>query len=50
MCEGRVSFAVDRDGIEEACGGHEVLPISLLTSLGLNHGWSCKQVNRQLGT
>ena len=25
MCEGSVSFVVDRDGVERACGGREVL-------------------------
>ena len=44
MCEGRVSIAVDRNGVEGACSGHEVLLISLLTRLGSDHGRSCKQV------
>ena len=31
MCEGSASIAVDRDGVEGACGGREVLPVGLLT-------------------
>ena len=36
---------VNHNGVEEACSEHEVLPIDLLTRLGLDCGWSCEQVN-----
>ena len=45
MCEGRASFMVNCNGVEEVCSGYEVLPIGLLTRPGLDRGWSCKQVN-----
>ena len=45
MCEGRASFAVDRDGVEGACDEHEVLSISLLTRPRSDRGRSCKRVN-----
>ena len=38
MCEGRVLIAVDRDGVEGACGGCEVLPVGLLTRPRLDCG------------
>ena len=44
MCEGSASFAVDRDGVEGACGGREVLPIGLLTRLRSDRGRSCERV------
>ena len=36
---------VDRDGVEEVCGGYEVLSIGLLTRPESDHGWSCERVN-----
>ena len=45
MCEGSVSIAVDRDGVEGACGGREVLSISLLTRPRSDCGRSCERVN-----
>ena len=45
MCEGRVSIAVDRGGVEGACGGREVLLVGLLTRPRLDRGRSCEQVN-----
>ena len=44
MCEGSVSIAVDRDGVEGACGGCEVLPVGLLTRLRSDRSWSCERV------
>ena len=45
MCEGRASFAVDHDGVEGACGGHEVLPVGLLMRPRSDRGRSCERVN-----
>ena len=45
MCERRVSIAVNHDGVEGVCGGHEVLLIGLLTRPGLDRDQSCEQVN-----
>ena len=44
MCEGRALFMVNHNGVEEACGGYEVLLISLLIRPGLDCGQSCKWV------
>ena len=44
MCKGRVSFAVDYNGVEGACGEPEVLQIGVLMRLGLDHGQSCEWV------
>ena len=41
-------IVVDHNGVEGACGGREVLPISLLTRPGSDHGWSCERVNVQI--
>ena len=38
MCKGRVSFAVNRDGVEGVHSEHEVLLISLLMRPGSDHG------------
>ena len=40
-----MSFAVDRDGVKGACGGCEVLPVSLLMRLRSDHGRSCERVS-----
>ena len=45
MCEGSASIAVDRDGVEGACGGREVLPVGLLTRLRSDRGRSCERVS-----
>ena len=45
MCEGSVSIAVDRDRVEGACGGREVLPVGLLTRPRSDRGRSCERVN-----
>ena len=45
MCEGSVSIVVDCDGVEGACGGREVLSISLLTRPRSDCGRSCERVN-----
>ena len=47
MCEGSASFAVDRDRVEGACGGREVLPVGLLTRPRSDRGRSCERVNAQ---
>ena len=44
MCEGSASIAVNRDGVEGACGGREVLPVGLLTRPRSDRGRSCEQV------
>ena len=44
MCKGRALIAVDHDGVEGACGGREVLPVSLLTRLRSDRGQSCKWI------
>ena len=44
MCEGSASFAVDCDGVEGACGGHEVLLVSLLMRPRSDRGRSCEWV------
>ena len=44
MCEGSASIAVDRDGVEGACGGREVLPVGLLTRPRSDRGRSCERV------
>ena len=45
MCEGSASIAVDRDGVEGACGGREVLPVGLLMRPRSDRGRSCERVN-----
>ena len=45
MCEGSALIAVDCDGVEGVCGGHEVPSIGLLTRPRLDCGQSCKRVN-----
>ena len=45
MCEGSASFAVDRDGVEGACGEREVLPVGLLTRPRSDRGRSCERVS-----
>ena len=45
MCKGSASFAVDRDRVEGACGGREVLLIGLLTRPRSDRGRSCERVN-----
>ena len=50
MCEGRASIAVDRDGVEGACGGREVLLVGLLTRLRLDRGQSCEWVSTLTGS
>ena len=45
MCEGSVSIAVDRDGVEGACDGREVPLIGLLMRPRSDRGRSCEQVN-----
>ena len=45
MCKGSASIAVDRDVIEGACGGREVLPVGLLTRPRSDRGRSCERVN-----
>ena len=47
MCKGRASFAVDRDGVEGAGGGCEVLPVSLLMRLRSDRSRSCERVTGQ---
>ena len=49
MCEGSALIVVNCDGVEGACGGCEVLPVGLLMRPRLDHGQSCKRVNRQRG-
>ena len=44
MCEGSASIAVDCDGVEGACGGREVLSISLLMRPRSDCGRSCERV------
>ena len=44
MCEGSASIAVNRDGVEGARGGREVLSISLLMRPRLDRGRSCERV------
>ena len=44
VCEGSVSIAVNRNGVEGACSGREVLLIGLLMRPRSDHGRSCKQV------
>ena len=44
MCERWASITVDRDGVEGACGGHEVLPVGLLTRPRSDRGRSCERV------
>ena len=44
MCEGSASIAVDRDGVEGACGGHEVLLVGLLTRPRSDRSRSCERV------
>ena len=44
MCEGSASFAVDRDGVEGACGEREVLPVGLLTRPRSDRSRSCERV------
>ena len=44
MCEGSASIAVDRDGVEGACGGREVLPVGLLTRPRSDRSRSCERV------
>ena len=41
-----MSFAVDRDGVKGACGGREVLPVSLLMRPRSDRGQSCERVSR----
>ena len=48
MCERSASIAVDRDGVEGACGGCEVLLVGLLTRLRSDHGQSCERVSMPL--
>ena len=45
MCEGRVLFMVDRDGVEGVCGEHEVLLVGLLMRPRSDCGRSYEQVN-----
>ena len=45
MCEGSASIAVDRDVVEGACGGREVLPVGLLMRPRSDRGRSCERVN-----
>ena len=45
MCEGWASIAVDRNGVEGACGGREVLLVGLLTRPRSDRGRSCERVN-----
>ena len=45
MCEGSASIVVDHDGVEGACGGHEVLLVGLLTRPRSDRGRSCEWVN-----
>ena len=49
MCEGSASIAVDRDGVEGACGGREVLPVGLLTRPRSDRSRSCERVNGRIG-
>ena len=44
MCKGSVLIAVDRDVVEGACGGREVLPVGLLTRLRSDRSQSCERV------
>ena len=44
MCEGSALIAVDRDVVEGACGGREVLPVGLLTRPRSDRGRSCERV------
>ena len=44
MCEGSASITVDRNVVEGACGGREMLPVGLLTRPRLDCGWSCERV------
>ena len=44
MCKGRASFVVDRDGVEGACGGREVLLVSLLMRPRSDRSRSCERV------
>ena len=50
MCEGSASIAVDRDGVEGACGGREVLPVGLLTRPRSDRSRSCERVTGSLRT
>ena len=45
MCEGSASIVVDRDEVEGACGGREVLPVGLLTRPRSDRSRSCERVN-----
>ena len=45
MCEGSASIAVNRNRVEGACGGREVLPIGLLTRPRSDRGRSCERVS-----
>ena len=44
MCKGSASIVVDRDGVEGACGGCEVLLVSLLMRPRSDRGQSCERV------
>ena len=44
MCEGSALIAVDRDVVEGVCGGHEVLPVGLLTRPRSDRSWGCEWV------
>ena len=48
MCEGSASIVVNRDGVEGACGGCEVLLVSLLMRPRSDRGRSCEQVSASL--
>ena len=50
MCERSASIAVDRDGVEGACGGHEVLPVGLLMRPRSDRGRSCERVTVLVGS
>ena len=45
MCKGSALITVDRDRVEGACSGREVLPVGLLTRPRLDRGRSCERVN-----
>ena len=49
MCKGSALITVDCDGVEGACGGREVLPVSLLMRPRSDRSRSCKRVTVMIG-
>ena len=48
MCKGRALITVDRDVVEGACGGPEVLPVGLLMRPRSDRSRSCERVTAQM--